>query len=37
AGEEPGDSGCGCSAAGAPFWGFLPLALLLRRRRSRAA
>ncbi|WP_158617569.1 MYXO-CTERM sorting domain-containing protein [Corallococcus sp. CA049B] len=35
--EEPEDSGCGCSSAGAPVWGFLPLALLLRRRRARAA
>ncbi|MBN9685958.1 MULTISPECIES: MYXO-CTERM sorting domain-containing protein [unclassified Corallococcus] len=35
--EEPEDSGCGCSSAGAPFWGFLPLALLLRRRRARSA
>nr|WP_249347986.1 MYXO-CTERM sorting domain-containing protein [Corallococcus exiguus] len=35
--EEPEDSGCGCSSTGAPLWGFLPLALLLRRRRSRTA
>ncbi|WP_375744367.1 MYXO-CTERM sorting domain-containing protein [Corallococcus interemptor] len=35
--EEPEDSGCGCSSAGSPLWGLLPLALLLRRRRARAA
>ncbi|NRD64266.1 hypothetical protein HRD49_21155 [Corallococcus exiguus] len=35
--EEPEDSGCGCSSTGAPLWGFLPLALLLRLRRSRTA
>ncbi|AGC43442.1 hypothetical protein MYSTI_02113 [Myxococcus stipitatus DSM 14675] len=33
--ERPGESGCGCSAAGTPLWGVLPWVLMLLWRRSR--